>query len=295
MKLEMIDHGLDSYIDGGDCIADAAYSSSLYVGSGAFTTPSERLSPSSGHYTQHVFHDALSRQVFPDTDAVYEGAEFLNFDDPILNIAESTSSVRADSAISMSSLELSRPQTKHGRAQSSEQTAAQTRRKAQNRAAQRAFRERKERRVKDLEEQLSIIQNKTTTLQKENERLRILLQRSQTENGVLRATAVRRQSASRAGRDDGYSASIASDSSLDDFSMTTPPNGGMPRLLLPSAAWDLVHSHPLCMDGTVDIGLICERLKQLTRCDPNTGPAFDEQEVKQVIEDVARFSEDLLD
>ncbi|KAF2220270.1 hypothetical protein BDZ85DRAFT_267455 [Elsinoe ampelina] len=278
MKMEMIDHGLDSYIDGGDCIADPAFNSSLY---------------SSSHYSQHVFHNALSRQAFPETAVVYDGAEFLNFDDPILANAEAASSARADSAISMSPPDLSVPRTKQGKPQSSEQTPAQTRRKAQNRAAQRAFRERKERRVKDLEEQLSIIQTKTTTLQKENERLRVLLQRSQTENEVLRATAVRQQSASRAGRDDGYSQSIASDGSLDDLSIATPPSGAMPRLLRPSAAWDLVHSHPLCMDGTVDIGLICERLKQLTRCDPNTGPAFDEQEVRQVIEDVARFSEEL--
>lgn len=68
-------------------------------------------------------------------------------------------------------------------------TPAQSRRKAQNRAAQRAFRERKERHVRDLESKLHQLTSTTSSLQTDNERLRLLLQRTQTENEILKATA----------------------------------------------------------------------------------------------------------
>ncbi|KAM7210072.1 hypothetical protein V8F06_014548, partial [Rhypophila decipiens] len=60
---------------------------------------------------------------------------------------------------------------------------AQSRRKAQNRKAQRAFRERKERHIKDLETRLM----ETAS---ENERLKRDLQKMSTENEILRATSV---------------------------------------------------------------------------------------------------------
>lgn len=84
-------------------------------------------------------------------------------------------------------------------------TPAQSRRKAQNRAAydfpfkyfglflitgnrQRAFRERKERHVRDLEAKLSALENSATSLATDNERLKLALQRATTENEILRAT-----------------------------------------------------------------------------------------------------------
>lgn len=53
-----------------------------------------------------------------------------------------------------------------------EATETEEKRKAQNRAAQRAFRERKEKRVKQLEDRLNIAQEETDRLSKENELLR---------------------------------------------------------------------------------------------------------------------------
>ncbi|KAF2104887.1 hypothetical protein NA57DRAFT_51681 [Rhizodiscina lignyota] len=67
-------------------------------------------------------------------------------------------------------------------------TPAQSRRKAQNRAAQRAFRERKERHVRDLEAKLSALESSATSLATDNERLKLALQRATTENEILRAT-----------------------------------------------------------------------------------------------------------
>lgn len=60
-------------------------------------------------------------------------------------------------------------------------------RKEQNRAAQRAFRERKERHVKDLEDKVSELETKNETQHSENENLRDLLQRLQSENMALKA------------------------------------------------------------------------------------------------------------
>ncbi|KAI4842073.1 hypothetical protein E4T45_09214, partial [Aureobasidium sp. EXF-8846] len=50
-------------------------------------------------------------------------------------------------------------------------TPAQRRRKAQNRAAQRAFRDRKRQRVQELEAQLSALEVRTNSLESDNERL----------------------------------------------------------------------------------------------------------------------------
>ncbi|PAV21726.1 bzip transcription factor [Pyrrhoderma noxium] len=55
-------------------------------------------------------------------------------------------------------------------------------RKEQNRAAQRAFRERKEKHVKDLEDKVSALEEKNAATQQENDTLREVVSRLQTEN-----------------------------------------------------------------------------------------------------------------
>ncbi|KAI0791772.1 hypothetical protein C8Q75DRAFT_805377 [Abortiporus biennis] len=67
----------------------------------------------------------------------------------------------------------------------------QMRRKEQNRAAQKAFRERKERHVKDLEERVTEFSVKFREIKHENELLRELLCRVQRENVVLRQSNAR--------------------------------------------------------------------------------------------------------
>ncbi|PFH50725.1 hypothetical protein AMATHDRAFT_75415 [Amanita thiersii Skay4041] len=59
-------------------------------------------------------------------------------------------------------------------------------RKEQNRAAQRAFRERKEKHVKDLEDKVAALEAKNEQAQSENENLRDLLSRLQSENLMLK-------------------------------------------------------------------------------------------------------------
>ncbi|KAI4801293.1 hypothetical protein E4T44_11626 [Aureobasidium sp. EXF-8845] len=68
-------------------------------------------------------------------------------------------------------------------------TPAQRRRKAQNRAAQRAFRDRKRQRVEELEAQLSALEVRTNSLASENERLQHELLRAREENEALRGIA----------------------------------------------------------------------------------------------------------
>ncbi|KIJ32057.1 hypothetical protein M422DRAFT_84080, partial [Sphaerobolus stellatus SS14] len=59
-------------------------------------------------------------------------------------------------------------------------------RKEQNRAAQRAFRERKEKHVKDLEDRVAQLEAKTETQAAENDNLRDMLTRLQSENTLLK-------------------------------------------------------------------------------------------------------------
>ncbi|KZT24685.1 hypothetical protein NEOLEDRAFT_1242342 [Neolentinus lepideus HHB14362 ss-1] len=62
-------------------------------------------------------------------------------------------------------------------------------RKEQNRAAQRAFRERKEKHVRDLEDKVAALEAKNALAVSENENLRDLLQRLQSENMQLKQAA----------------------------------------------------------------------------------------------------------
>ncbi|KAL5535060.1 YAP1 [Sanghuangporus sanghuang] len=62
-------------------------------------------------------------------------------------------------------------------------------RKEQNRAAQRAFRERKEKHVKDLEDKVASLEEKNATTLQENENLREVVSRLQSENMRLRQSS----------------------------------------------------------------------------------------------------------
>ncbi|GAM41309.1 bZIP transcription factor [Talaromyces pinophilus] len=199
-------------------------------------------------------------------------------------------------------------------------TPAQSRRKAQNRAAQRAFRERKERRVRELEQKLTDLQAQSSTLHADNERLKRELAKVATENEILRATS------SSGDKSDRSSPRADGDEDKEKSSLTTATingptkwlsldvrkqyaadfkTGNLPhrivlsaetgeRLLDTKATWDLIQSHPLFQKGLVDIGDVCERLKRFTKCD-GQGPAFEEGRVRKIIEEsVACGSDELI-
>ncbi|KAH0359406.1 hypothetical protein KCU65_g9986, partial [Aureobasidium melanogenum] len=66
-------------------------------------------------------------------------------------------------------------------------TPAQRRRKTQNRAAHRAFRDRKRQQVQELEAQLSALELRTNSLESDNERLKHELLLEREENEALRS------------------------------------------------------------------------------------------------------------
>ncbi|PNY26432.1 Fluconazole resistance protein 3 [Tolypocladium capitatum] len=185
-------------------------------------------------------------------------------------------------------------------------TPAQSRRKAQNRAAQRAFRERKEKHVKDLETKLASLEVAQQQASVENERLKRDLQRMSTENEILRAT-----SALGSGHNSSHSPEPTTTGPLQynptDFysnvlqnhpnkqpshRIVTSDDGE--RLLAAGATWDFIISHDLYKRGLVDVADVSERLKNLARCD-GQGPVFSEQAIIGAIEQsVASGSDDLL-
>ncbi|ATY59946.1 Yap1 redox domain [Cordyceps militaris] len=200
-----------------------------------------------------------------------------------------------------------------GQSDDEDMTPAQSRRKAQNRAAQRAFRERKEKHVKDLETKLAGLEAAQQHVATENERLRRDLDKVSTENEILRATAylIPPTSASslQASNNgpvtttgpteyhptDFYAQVLqghASASSAPLHRIVIGDDGG--RLLAAGATWDCIVSHKLFRRGLVDVGCVSERLRAAVRCD-GQGPVFPEAAIREAIEQsVASGSDDLL-
>ncbi|EPE25206.1 bZIP transcription factor [Glarea lozoyensis ATCC 20868] len=184
-----------------------------------------------------------------------------------------------------------------------EKTPAQTRRKAQNRAAQRAFRERKERHVKELEAKLAALTQNSATVAEENERLKLQLQKTETENQILMATSHHSQRTSSQSPQatgpmsfsptDFYSeVLIGHDNKTPSHRIVTSESGE--RLLAAGATWDYIIKHDLFQRGLVDVGDVSDRLKRVVRCD-GQGPVFEEREILLAIEQsVASGSDELL-
>ncbi|KAF2176166.1 hypothetical protein K469DRAFT_755810 [Zopfia rhizophila CBS 207.26] len=194
-------------------------------------------------------------------------------------------------------------------------TPAQSRRKAQNRAAQRAFRERKERHVRDLEAKLSALESSTHSLQSDNERLKLALQRARTENEILRATSGQHSPISSRPVSASYpspGAHLPDEEGMkedEDYNIQSLPNGSVVNSAdkehvasrrmtkgkeIPAAqTWDLIQSHLLVKQGLVDIADVCERLKGAAKCDGH-GPVFEESAVWKAVEDSRRSGGDEL-
>ncbi|MCJ1367843.1 hypothetical protein MMC16_006978 [Acarospora aff. strigata] len=191
-------------------------------------------------------------------------------------------------------------------------TPALSRRKAQNRAAQRAFRERKERHVKDLEQKLTSLEHASTTLASDNERLKRELEKIATENEILRATYALPKSHSDPHRTPlvpsatngptSYSPTQFYTTMLSDHPShpseishkITVSNTTGERLLAAGATWDLIQAHPSFKAGLVDIGDVSERLKKSFQCD-GQGPVFAEGDIRRAVEEsVAAGSDELI-
>jgi hypothetical protein len=179
--------------------------------------------------------------------------------------------------------------------------------------SQRAFRERKERHVKDLEAKLTSLQHQSVSLNGENERLRRELARIATENEILRATSGSASNGPTPFMEEpdelvgplGYiptdrpskerSPAASATSSLEPGSkyahfgtmrtIAVDDDTGE-QLLGAGATWDYIQAHELFRKGLVDVGDVCERLKKMARCD-GQGPIFLEKDVRQAIAESA--------
>lgn len=171
---------------------------------------------------------------------------------------------------------------------------------------QRAFRERKERHVKDLEAKLASLEAAQSQTATENEKLRREMQKISTENEVLRATssvhAQHNGSMSPiAGITTGpmqYNPTDFYSDLLQNHVNKTPSHriveSGGERLLAAGATWDYIISHDLFKKGLVDVADVSERLKCQAKCD-GQGPVFEERSVlKAIMDSVASGSDELL-
>lgn len=173
------------------------------------------------------------------------------------------------------------------------------------RHSQRAFRERKERHVKDLEAKLTTLQHHSVSLNGENERLRKEITKIATENEILRATSGSQNNGPTPFLEDpdelvgplGYvPTDMPSKKNGHELSskyahygtltmLTLDDETGEP-LLTVGATWDYIQAHELFRRGLVEVGDVCEQLKKLARCD-GQGPVFQESDVRQAIVDSA--------
>jgi len=178
-------------------------------------------------------------------------------------------------------------------------------------SSQRAFRERKEKHVKDLEAKLTTLQHQSVTLNGENERLRREMAKIATENEILRATSgaayngpspfledpdelvgplgyspTDRHSKDRDGTDKSVYMCGSKYAQFGTLRTTTIDDDSGEPLLGAGATWDYIQAHELFRKGLVDVGDVCERLKKMARCD-GQGPIFLESDVRQAIAESA--------
>lgn len=156
---------------------------------------------------------------------------------------------------------------------------------------QRAFRERKERHVKDLESKLHSLSAHSSTLLTDNERLKRELQRLATQNEILRATASQPTPVARAPSPihgpqtyspTDFQAAVGEANHPLSFEDFGGPEGN--RLLAVGATWDYIINHESYQKGHVDVADVHRRLKGRAACD-GRGPAFKESEVLRAIEE----------
>ena len=165
-------------------------------------------------------------------------------------------------------------------------------------SSQRAFRERKERHVKDLEQRVATLEQKSSSLAADNERLKRELDQVTHENDFLR----RARSSPRIPTVESAPPTPApaigpiayySSTAVYNAMQAQPPSAPGHRIVVAeqseqpllgtNATWDFIQSHTLFKQGLVDVATISERLKAVVRCD-GQGPAFDESDIVTAIE-----------
>ena len=142
--------------------------------------------------------------------------------------------------------------------------------------SQRAFCERKERHVKDLEAKLQALEKSLQNITEENACLKLQLQKAATENEILKATSSSRSYCSasplttsgplRYSPTDFYVKVLhAHENKTPSHRIVVSDKGE--RLLAASATWDYIIKHLLFVKGIVDVRDVSERLKSAAKCD----------------------------
>ena len=171
--------------------------------------------------------------------------------------------------------------------------------------------------MRELEQKLNDLEQTSTDLHADNERLKRELARIATENEILRATGSRQNGGDAHDSNhlvsNGHNYSHNNQHHSNNNNNTTigplefspidvqksiadsSKNGNLPhrivisdktgeRLLNARATWDMIQGHPLFQKGLVDIGDVCDRLKGFEKCD-GQGPVFEEGRVRKAIEE----------
>ncbi|KAK9236624.1 hypothetical protein V1525DRAFT_420216 [Lipomyces kononenkoae] len=155
-----------------------------------------------------------------------------------------------------------------------------SKRKAQNRAAQRAFRERREKYVKELQDKLAIAEKTMKDMEFENARLKREFDWYKAENKVLRESA---ESARASGgvATSGYASKAIFPEYRDSNEeiRQAHPTADM-TFLNPCQIWDRLNEHPRV--DTLDINDIMKRLTSKAVCSGD-GPIYKTTDVDEAI------------
>lgn len=156
------------------------------------------------------------------------------------------------------------------------------------------------------------LEQSSSTLQADNERLKRELAKYATENEILRATSTSLNGGSGSREAPTPTVTGPMTFSPTDFYSTLMPEAaghtgpsahGQHRvtvcpitgeaLLDASATWDLIQSLELFKRGQVNIGNVAERLKGLAQCN-GQGPAFKEGDILKAVEESAADRDELI-
>lgn len=180
-----------------------------------------------------------------------------------------------------------------------------TKRKAQNRAAQRAFRERREQRLKELEDKVAEVEQERERLASENERLKRENTVITTENKVLMETAVSKGPSSPDPTQPPTGKAHFPYKQLQEMRAKTqetllgghePPGDKNLKIIYQSeashetmlgaaAVWDTIAKH--AEDEEFDIDLVARLIQGHQRCE-GFGPVFPLKVVEEAIQEAIR-------
>ncbi|BCS19705.1 bZIP transcription factor [Aspergillus puulaauensis] len=186
--------------------------------------------------------------------------------------------------ISATELEIDNPSggsRRNVKAKATPSASLMDKRKAQNQAAQRAFRERKECHIRDLNDRFAQLQQNVSTLHEENDEKRQEITTALAENNMLKEL----ESTSAAVQDDFMSvfpytsfADLVAPGDHDKqpkHRLVTDPRTGE-RLMGLHTTWEFIQQDPRFQEGVLDLEKICNYLREQVQCD-GQGPVFVER------------------